>query len=45
MTDLEVLKGNNATKKGKAYQNILTAFFNSEEGSVPWQEERSKLVH
>ena len=45
LTDLEILKGNNATTKGKAYRNILTAFFNSEDGSVPWQENVSRLVH
>ena len=45
LTDLQVLRGNNATAKGKAYRNILTTFFNSEAGSVPWQEHRSRLVH
>ena len=44
MTDLQILRGNNATTKGKAYRNILKAYFNTI-GAVPWQEARSRLVH
>ena len=44
LTELEALKGNNASNKGKAYRNILKAYFNSI-GAVPWQEQRSRHVH
>ena len=45
MTQLEALRGNNATKKGKAYREYLTAYFNSDAGSVPWQERQSRHIH
>ena len=45
LTDLQVLRGNNASNRGKAYRNILKAYFLSDVGAVPWQESRSRIVH
>ena len=44
MGELEALKGNNATKAGKAYRMYLTQYFNSEVGSVSWQERQARIV-
>ena len=45
MENLQPLKGNNSTNAGKAYREYLTQYFQTEAGSVPWQERQSRFVH
>ena len=39
MTALENLRGNNATQAAKSQRDYLCSYYNSDVGSVPWQED------
>ena len=43
LEDLETIRGNNATKAGKAVRSYMTSYFLNE-GSVPWQEKQAHVV-
>lgn len=38
LTALQGMRGNNATQGAKGQRDYLRAYYNSEAGSVPWQE-------